>query len=221
MPLPVDRIKMTVFGSIDTSQGWSTSINFIAELAGGSWGPSDATALATALDAGAVNAWWLTAKAAASTTTTHDGTRLLFYPAGSETATVIGEHILPTAQVGTGTGNNPRLIAMVASLRSDVAGRSGRGRSYFPATGMAVNTNGQWTTGNCGLVGGAYVTLLNSMNALDVSGYGLTKLTAAIASFTKSQMNDITSVVCNSLPDTQHRREDKLGAAFTYTGAVT
>jgi len=210
MAYATDTVRLSVYGTIDGVQSWSTGFALAVELAPGSWGPNNLQSLVSALNTGPLTTWWTALTLIPGTTTLWTGTRAYYYPAGATSSAFLADVPLTTAKAGTGAGSMPRLISICASLRTDVAGRSGRGRSYFPCTGVSTPTTGQFASTTCTTVANAYAALLTSFNGFNVAPYNLTGMTSVVASLTKSQNNDITSVIVDSIPDTQHRREDKL-----------
>lgn len=121
-----------------------------------------------------------------------------------------------TAVVGTGTAANPPYTALVASLHSTAAGRSGRGRVYLPCTGkgtLAGSSQAQPVQGHADNLA-SFLTHLGD-GSIDTHVLG----TASVYSRTKGQMNTINAVSINSIFDTQRGRNQGT-ALHTYSHSV-
>jgi hypothetical protein len=124
--------------------------------------------------------------------------------------------------VGTGTLSASNTQAMVCSLRSGVPGRSGRGRIYWPATGVIPNAAPhQFNATTCTTVANACAAYINALNALNLTTLNCPAQIVGVASFAKSQLNKITKVIVDSLPDAQDRRQDKAVSLFQQSAIVT
>ena len=58
---------------------------------------------------------------------------------GSGDLLTVGEHALLSPVVGTGTPVRPFQMSIVLGLRTNIPGRSGRGRMYWPALAIPIN----------------------------------------------------------------------------------
>lgn len=119
-----------------------------------------------------------------------------------------------------GTNGNatlPLSVAMVISLRTSVAGRSGRGRIYIPhiAVNIMSGTTGNFVTANVTLAMNSLVDLATRINTADPA------LSIAVLSTVHGVSRDVIQVVVNSLPDTQRRRDEQLGATSVQSATVT
>nr|CRY96142.1 hypothetical protein [uncultured prokaryote] len=215
--IPKTLIKCVLSGTIHSGQGWSTGFYY-------------ALASNPTFDQGDLNDWNTGLETTMGTDLGQIATTLFdssttslqftsyFYPASSLLATGVST---PAASVHAGTSSPgmPALCAVVASLRSATPGRSGRGRLYWPATAPILGTDGQISTSNA--AGVAYNTAhaFSAMNAELYPGDIAAEL--VVASFTRGIAYPVISVVCDSLVDTQHRRQDKFTSAHTQTTAVT
>lgn len=110
---------------------------------------------------------------------------------------------------GTGTADHPYQNAIVLSLRSPLAGASGRGRLYMPATGLALNGPTLRPTAATvlailggskaylGLIGGAVTSIVSDT----ILAVWSRKLNTTLG-VTRVQMGDVV--------DTQRRRRDSM-----------
>lgn len=206
----IDMCKLVIKGHMMTSQTWSV----------GMWLACGVTTGATAADLdGALagmdtmlNTWWTAIKAFNAPTVQYDASALYLVPAGSNAAslTSLRAH---TAVVGTGAAYTSPRQALVVSILSGHSGKSFRGRSYVPYTGQGASTNMQAANGTCDAYANAHAALLDSLRAYSVSALGGT-LPVYIRSEAKGIATPTVQVRCDSLIDTQRRREDKIGAAY-------
>ena len=216
--LPV--VKVVMKGLIGTGQTWSAGV-FLHVVTG-----EDPPTHAFLLEAGSgvndavVNYWEDTPRSINNGNCQCTGWAMYAYGSTSTTSVAVNEYEFGGPIGGEGSASLPNLTAMVQSLRTDVSGRSYRGRMYLPATGATLTSDGHFTNAQCtgmALATSKYLTALGT--ALTPTGGG-TGATPVVASFTKSICTEITQVLVDDIPDTQHRREDKLGAAFTGVAAV-
>lgn len=114
------------------------------------------------------------------------------------------------------TGDNlPQLCALVVSLRTPMAGRSGRGRVYLPFTRVAaLEQGGQVGTVALKAAADAFQDLAIHLNGT-VAGVlpGYSRL--SVISGTHGMGTQISRFVIDSKVDVQRRREDKLSPVYT------
>jgi hypothetical protein len=217
VPQSVDVVKITVSGTIGSSgQTWST--NFWISVGGGT------TPTQALLDAYLVNLkpaiqTWITAIGVRwSNTVIYSGLKASYIPAGSLKPTLVSV-TTPTGFTGGGAVTLPGFCSLVASLRSSVPTRRGRGRLYIPLNATTVTTDGEAISAAVSSYSSATATMMTSVNAVAVgfsSGSGL----VSVVSWTAGQAHPVVKVIVDSKIDVQHRRTDKLGADFTTTTTV-
>jgi hypothetical protein len=208
--LTVDVVKTVISGTIVGSQSWSTGPWWLSPF--GTIGPlqSELNAFAAAVSAqfASQSGTFFSGTNVAATKLT--AVTAYFYPAGQTHATMVST--TTTSNIpGTGTDQLPSLLALVISLHSPIPGKSGRGRAYLPLTKFgALDTTGQVTQTVLTDVLTGWKAALNNVSALSTwSG----PPEPIVASWTKGDVYDIRSLSCNSLVDTQHRREDSVAIA--------
>lgn len=134
---------------------------------------------------------------------------------------VIGTQVVASAYAQLGEPDDgasgerlPFEVSWVVSLRTDEAGRSARGRCYFPATGITCNGAGL-------IVGPAPQTFADSFGNLlaDVAA-GHPDATAQIQVYSRTldRMLPVSRVLVDSTPDTQRRRGNKLRSPYQTAG---
>lgn len=139
------------------------------------------------------------------------------YSPGSRTADVVSS---PHGAGASGTGSTvlPPFCSIVASLRTPDPSKSGRGRNYLPMTAANLDSNADLPLTKVTDLATKWATMIRAINAntatTAVAG------TVIVASFTKGTYAPVTRVLVDSKVDTQHRRSDKVVAAFAFTSAV-
>lgn len=110
---------------------------------------------------------------------------------------------------GTSGTQHPFQTSIVASLRTGAVGASGRGRLYFPATGLPLGSNLRPASGTVNSILLGVKTLLNAM-----TGAIAPSLTNApvlsVWSRKLATTNPVTSLLMGDVLDVQRRRRDAL-----------
>jgi hypothetical protein len=207
-------IKVVINGRIGSGQTWSTGCFF--SNAGNPAGATKAQLEGMGSDVNdAVAAFGNSHfKSLYNANTEMIGWTMYSYGATSVKSVAENGYVFGSAIGGTGTAALPNLVAMVQSLRSDSSGRSYRGRMYLPCNGVGLQEDGHFTSSDCDAMATATATYLEAVASAISGNPGGGDSTPCVASFTKSFCTNITSVVVDDIPDTQHRREDKLGSAY-------
>ena len=111
---------------------------------------------------------------------------------------------LLTANPGTlAVNGSPIDTALVVSLRSQVPGRSGRGRMYLPYHGGCLPASGLTS-------GTPYTTYATAVKALFTSVAGYSSYAPIVASRTHGTWQPPSAILCDNKPDVQRRRENRL-----------
>lgn len=120
-----------------------------------------------------------------------------------DAAPIVAEGSWAGEIAGSAGGTLPYEVAVVASMRTDLAGRSYRGRSYQGPIGVnAVTATGRLSTTYRDHIGNGmsnFLTLCNTDGNVPV-----------VWSRTKSVATPITRVVVDDVFDSQRRRQDQL-----------
>jgi hypothetical protein len=206
----VDQIRCQLTGHILGSQTWSTSLWI--NTASGSTVPGQADLQGVANVVGPILDTFAAAivTTAWTSNTTYDGNHFSFYPASAVRPARVSVRT-PTAVSGTGSAYLPAFTALVASFRTAVPGRGGRGRSYLPLTSGTPMSGGQFQISSSAatIVANAYKAMIDSINSATFLA-PFTSHRVAVRSSSIGTGIPITSVIVDSLPDAQHRREDKI-----------
>jgi hypothetical protein len=206
MPINQPLIKSVLSGTIGGTQTWSVGL----------WVTTGIEVTKTQADLNSINnsigglfgthtGDYVTPLFGSSTAVT--GCTSYWWPPNATESALVST---PHAITGTGTGSSmPSLLAVVVSLRSSLPGRSGRGRNYLPLTKItAMDATGQISATVCSNLATAWALLIHQIGALHTP-LG-EPIIPVVTSFTTGGIEDITSVVVNSLADVQHRREDHI-----------
>ena len=208
---PYPHTKLVIRGLIGSTQTWSCGLGI--STASVPTGAQLTTWLASIQSA--AEDWWNGGTPDISTGVGVDTflTQLEAYTylAGQGSATAQGQYNYATPQHGANGNILSARDCLVASLETGLPGRSFRGRIYCPCNGMAL-TSHQAATGYVTNVATATANMITAINA---SSIGADPATVVILN-NKDFPQPVTQVKVDSLPDTQRRREDKLGALFTH-----
>lgn len=220
MPLPAKLLKIQMFGKLYGIQDWSTSV-FIQ----GGAAATDPTA--TDLNGFLGSIWGLTHPPYAAfrplnfTSSYVTGLKAYWYPNANGIATVQGIYTAGGTSPGTGTNRMPPLCSAVLSLKTGFIGRSYRGRSYMPITGTpALANNGEVTNTAIDAYVLAQKQYFDDLNAITWSGIWMKSGKVVVASATKGVSTAVTSVACDSIVDTQHRRSNDFTPSYTKESAL-
>lgn len=204
-------LRISIGGHMAGGDVWSVNPVFSV---GGDFGapvsPSQAQTIATAIVAAAV-----------PTTLTQmwaPGTTMDTYRVEARSITGVletqAEAVELTPINGTGTVAHPQQTAMVSSLRSTHPGATGRGRLYWPATGVPISTVDYRVSAanvNTYLSGvKTYLTTLQTIVDTTFDGVAL-----VVWSRKLETLFTITRVEMGNVLDTQRRRRDTLIETYT------
>lgn len=209
-----DLVKVSIVGTLPTGEEWSVNPVFgIGGDFGVSTTPQQMADLVTAVNAITVPANLLQMFALNTNLT---GCRV-------EARTKSGvlenqaEGLRGTAAQGAVSTAHPFQTAWVTSLRTTRPGGSGRGRLYWPATGVVLQNSdyrpSSATVSSTLTAVKAYLALIQAQVDVIWDGVGL-----MVWSRERNELNAINQLQMGNILDTQRRRRDVL--LETYTGAV-
>lgn len=206
---------LTIGGHMATAQSWSVGLNMGLNISGSALTQTQTDACLAAMQA-PITTWWTALKVRQAADVQWDNSALFWYPSGQRLAALVSR-VASGAVVGTAGGIQPLPVCMVASLRSTTPGRSGRGRSYIPMTGTGVSTGHQFTLADCTAVANAHAALIIALRGLVLTAQTVTAQNPGINSVKNGALYPITRVVCDSIPDFQDRRQDKIAASSVFS----
>jgi hypothetical protein len=134
---------------------------------------------------------------------------------GGPKATYVGEYIGPAPLTGGAPGGpHPHQVAACMTTLTGLAGRSHRGRMYFPATGAQLDNGGQFVHFSTDTVVAGWAKAFTDINASDAGK-------VVLYSRTLEAHWPIKTLRLDSKPDVQRRRANRLQATFQVTAQVT
>jgi len=137
----------------------------------------------------------------------------------SETFLGASEYTLPTPITGTGTAYKPAQIAVVGSLRSGSALAAGRGRLYWPATGVPMDSASLRLSAatTLALANGfkTYLTAICDAAKAQLTPVSLVQFGVSVYSPTKKTLTPVTSIRVGNVLDTQRRRRDTMTELYS------
>lgn len=109
---------------------------------------------------------------------------------------------------GGGTLRAPFDTAVAFSLNTDRAGRSYRGRIFWPGLGVLVGTNGRWNA--------TFDHAVDMANLLQALGNTDGTVTAQLQVYspTRNEVTPVTSVRVGNVTDSQRRRRESLTETY-------
>lgn len=201
-------------GKIGSTDTWSCGFAF--QVSGGVPSNADMNGIASGFSTLFATDFWDHAnglKTYVNLTTDWSKCNTYYYPAGSTVATVSGTVTL-TADPGTnGTQQIPPQCAMVATLKTGLTGRQNTGRVYLPSP-ASLSTNGQILGTYTDYLATQLAQWLTDCNSATV---GPLSFNACVGT---GNTPHITTVVIDTVVDTQRRRRDKQIAAHKSSHAV-
>lgn len=201
-----DLLRVSITGALPDGEQWT--VNPVYGIGGDFGAPvssTQANTIAVAIAAIAVPTGLLQNM---STLTTVTGARI---EARSKAGALEsqGEALKAVPTPGTSTSPHPGQIALVSSLRTATAGASGRGRLYWPTSGLKISpTNLRPINADMTSLVTAVKTYLSAIQtAIDATldGVGL-----VVWSRKLSTLYPVTSIQMGNVADVQNRRRDQL-----------
>ena len=134
------------------------------------------------------------------------------------TLEVLAEGSRTTPATGTGPSEKPFQTSMVLSLRTPTPGGRGRGRLYWPATGVGISASTLRVAGaNVSTYLAAIKTYLAAVEgAIDASIDE--EVSLAVWSRTAAALPAVNSITMGDILDTQRRRRDSVPESYTAVG---
>lgn len=206
-------VRVSVGGAMYGSDVWTINPIFMADrgLVPDDPTPTEMTAAIAAINTITPVSGLLITMAAATTFST---TRL--EARGLQTGLrIVSEGARTPAVPGTGTSPHPAQSAVVCSLRTNRPGGSGRGRLYWPATGISLTgaTGRVSTTTRAAFLAGmrTYLTAVEGALASTLAGEAFS---LAVYSPTLGILTPVTSLQAGDVVDTQRRRRDDIPESY-------
>jgi len=202
-------IRVSVQGSMPGGEVWSVNPVFSLDLEPADVSAAEALAIATAVDAITIPTGL---RNIMNTATSFVGTRVEARDRNG-LLEALGEHQRTPVVAGLATSSHPYQTSLVTSLRTGFPGGQGRGRLYWPATGVTItaSTLRADTSQIAAALSGAKTYLAAIQAAVAVSA-GTNRL--CVWSRTGTAMHTVTGLRMGDVADTQRRRRDTLNEAY-------
>lgn len=142
-----------------------------------------------------------------------DEVRTYHYPSAASPAGSTGA--APVTRVGSTSPMHPLPTAAVISLRTALAGRSYRGRVYWPGLGVTISTAGRWASGFPLGLATDFASLNTRIIAAAPAG---SDLYLGVVSRKLDVITPVISASVGDVPDTQRRRRDDLVETYFTVG---
>lgn len=202
--------RVVLSGSIGAGgEIWSTGANFIPDVGPAVISPEDLGAWAEEVSQFLEGGLPTTLSNGVSANGAITEVRCYYYPTNNGPASFVG--IAPCSFVGSATSNNPLPSSVVFSLQTATAGRSFRGRMYWPALSLTINTQGRFGSSIMSSIAQDAANLLVNIAAAPTIA---TDLVPAVVSKTRNLVTPVTQVKVGDVPDTQRRRRDALVESY-------
>lgn len=203
MPIPSGYSRTTFHGTLPGGEIFNWSLWANEAPADQAATQAQATAFATELLAAPATGQ-LHAADIMSTDSSFTGVRVYSYADATGHAKYIAEASAVKPGSGIQSGLLPNQCAIVATLKTGVAGRRNTGRVYLPATKLSIQAGGQWGTSGAQSLANWLANFISRCN----SHIGTQKL--GILSQTAGTFQPITTVFVDARIDIQRRRANRL-----------
>lgn len=200
-----DYLRVSILGALPGGEKWSVNPHFICDPPGADLTYTDVTTIATAIAAITVNAQL---KGAWSTGTSLTGCRVEARRTTGALENVV-ERTLGTPATGLGAERHPYQTSAVSTLKTTTPGASGRGRLFWPATGITMSNPSLRieTTAQSSLLTGVSAYLAAILAAIRVTAPASSLI---VYSKTKNLMSLVNAIAIGDVADVQRRRRDAL-----------
>jgi len=206
-------VRVSILGAMLTSEVWS--INPVFDPTGEFPGGVNQSALDSAALAIANRTIPTGLRQTLSASASRTGARVEVRDDTTDNLIAISIQASTTAFTGIGTMTNPPQTALVASIRTDTPGASGRGRLYWPSLTSVIGTDGRVTAG----VSGPFLTDMKAYllgirsdlaTAFPTIGFDL-----SVRSKTTHTTPHAVRIQVGNVLDTQRRRRDNLPESYS------
>lgn len=211
MGLPLSVARISFMGQLSSGEQFVTShwvrANDVISA-------DDANALALAAYSAYNNLLATAVRAMISPTESYNEIRVHVYRSGGPNADLIGTYAVSHPGTGASTDHLPLQTCIVATLKTGFAGRSYRGRMYWPMTCMSL-TNHQLVQTQIDSLANGLKQYFDTLNALPVD-----RTPAVVSQVGTGHWTAISSVSVDSRPDIQRRRAHQQAELFQKSVAI-
>lgn len=200
-----DLLRISLMGLMPNGEEWSVNPVWGLQDFGTSVTPAEAATIATAIAGVSIPGGLLTV---INSATSHNSVRVEARTRGGILETQ-AETNRPTPGVGTGTSPHPFQTSWVTSLRTAQVGASGRGRLYWPATGVTLTSSSLRPSS---VNTASFVSDVKTYLSAIQTAIRITKAGAYLAVWSRKQVGlfAVNQLQAGDVLDTQRRRRDTL-----------
>lgn len=201
-------VRVSILGSLSGGEVWSVNPTYdpTGEF-GSSVDQTQLDAAATAIAAISPGAQLLSNM---STLAQITGARVEVRDDNTDALLGISQAVRTPALSGTGSPLMPPQAAIVASLRTNTPGASGRGRLYWPAMGAGITSTGRIATATTATNNTSMKTYLLAIRDALATAFPTIGFNLAIRSRTTKTTPWVVRIQTGDVVDTQRRRRDNL-----------
>lgn len=210
MPVPAGSTRISYVGTAPGGEIWDTSLWWTGL-------PIDSPASANEYASSAGAAWALNSRNAIRSLFLSDThltqMRVYHYATAGNVAQYVGAYVFPTPVAGAGVAPHPLQVACCLTLQTALAGRSHRGRMYWPANAQAL-TSHQMLSADTSALSIAFAALIDDTKTTFTLG------TPVVVSTALSAATPIVAVRVDSRLDIQRRRANRQAILYSTTTAL-
>lgn len=208
-------VRVSILGSATGGEVWSINPVFDPSFEFGDTVDQAALdAAAAAIAAISPGTYLLTAISNALAIT---GARVEVRDDGDDSLMAISIATKATPLAGTASPFQAPQTALVASLRTNTPGASGRGRLYWPHVGVQANTSLRCSTANVTSFVSGMKTYLAAIDAALTTAFPTIAFDLAVRSRTTHSTPHVVRMQAGDVFDTQRRRRDTLPESYQST----
>jgi len=204
-----DIVRISIMGELPNSEVWSVNPVWQIADSGADNSYAEVNAIATAI-AGLTIPAGVRGMYNGNTSITGIRVETRQYNGNLE---LLAEAAVSSVVFGSGSQNHPFQTAMVTSLRSEYPGARGRGRLYWPATGIPISSSTLRPTSTevgLALTGvKSYLSAIQTAINAEIPVIGL-----VVWSRVGSISHQVTRLLQGDVLDTQRRRRDTLAETY-------
>lgn len=201
--------KLAILGSTVGGEKWSVNLCFDPTLESGTWDQAAGDAQVAAVAVVNVPANLLKTLAPGQTI---DSFRWEGRDDVTDELLGVSLKARSTPLAGTGTSALPPQCASVFSLRTNATGARGRGRLYWPATGLTLTSSLRMSSADQTAVLAAFQTYVSGLQTAVATGGGIQSF--AVRSKVSKTTPHVNRIQLGDVIDTQRRRRDSLPESY-------
>jgi len=200
--------RVSILGSSPGGEVWSINPVYDPTFEFGS--SVDQTALDTVTDAIAALTPGVNLQTLMSSSLAITGARVEVRDDATDALMAISTQVRAAPSTGSGSPLRGAQNALVFSLRTTTPGGSGRGRLYWPAVAMPIDTTLRLSSANVTSITSEMKTYLGAIRSALVAGWAGGVFNLAVRSKTTKTTPHVNKLQAGNVLDTQRRRRDSM-----------